>query len=88
MATSIAALRRVISVGTQKDRLSRSTTRKEVDGLIAAKELEYKDLPADVVAVEVPDGEVLAVKQNQIKKRPTEIRPPVLEPEFPHHVSV
>jgi hypothetical protein len=43
-------------------------------GKVAAKVLEYLD--ADQVAVEVPDGEVLAVPTDLVAERPTDIKPP------------
>ena len=49
----------------------------EVDGLVAAKwryEIDEKE-----VAVEVPDGNIIAVKREMVKDRPTEIHPPPYE---------
>src|SRR5262249_42958435 len=46
----------------------------EVPGLVAAKLVD--ELDGRQVAVEVPDGTVLAVKEEQVKDRPTPILPP------------
>lgn len=46
------------------------------EGMVAAKEIAYEDLPAGIVAVEVPDGEVLAVEKEAVLPRPTKIFPP------------
>ena len=43
-------------------------------GMVAAKFVE--DLEGDQVAVQVPDGEVVAVVKASVRSRPTEIRPP------------
>ena len=48
----------------------------EVDGKVAAKVVE--ELEAGQVAVEVPDGEVIAVPKGHVLRRPTEIRPPTI----------
>ncbi|HJT77095.1 MAG TPA: hypothetical protein VJ739_07805 [Gemmataceae bacterium] len=45
----------------------------EADGMIAARVVREC---AEYVAVEVPDGEVIAVKPDHVKDRPTTIRPP------------
>jgi hypothetical protein len=50
-----------------------------VDGLVAGKEVAQDDLPEDVAAVEVPDGEVLAIKRVTVRQRPTKISPPGVE---------
>src|SRR5262245_56100202 len=47
----------------------------EVGGMVAAK-LVDDELGGNQVAVEVPDGEVIAVKERQVRPRPTEIKPP------------
>lgn len=47
-------------------------------GFVAAKLLDRG--PTDYAAVEVPDGEVLAVNKNLIRTRPTAIKPPELTP--------
>ena len=47
----------------------------EIDGWVAARRLN-KQLPGDQVAVEVPDGEGLAVRQSQVRDAWTEIVPP------------
>jgi hypothetical protein len=47
----------------------------ESDGLLAAR-IAYT-LGGDQVAVEVPDGEILAVRRASVTARPTEIRPHV-----------
>jgi hypothetical protein len=61
---------------------------KEEDGLVAGKGID--ELDEQQVAVEVPDGEVIAVDAKSIKPRPTEIRPPSpLAPSEPKpHVPV
>lgn len=46
----------------------------EVEGFLAARIVE--ELDCNQVAVEVPDGEVLAVRKDQIVSRPTPIHPP------------
>jgi hypothetical protein len=46
----------------------------EVPGLVAAKLVD--ELDGGQVAVEVPDGTVIAVKEEQAKDRPTPILPP------------
>jgi hypothetical protein len=56
------------------------------DGKVAAKVLYVLD--GDQVAVEVPDGEVLAVPAGQIVRRPSEIRPPVPASELQRDVPV
>src|SRR5438034_10688949 len=43
----------------------------EVEGWVAARTVDEVDLPGDQVAIEVPDGEVVAVWQHQIAARPT-----------------
>jgi hypothetical protein len=50
-------------------------TDREIDGWVAARPLR-RQLPDDQVAVEVPDGEALAVRQSQIRDAWTEILPP------------
>ena len=45
------------------------------DGFLAARMVEQLD--GEQVAVEIPDGEVIAVPRDSIRARPTEIRPPV-----------
>jgi hypothetical protein len=47
----------------------------EIDGWVAARRLRQQ-LPGDQVAVEVPDGEPLAVRQSQVQDAWTEILPP------------
>jgi len=47
---------------------------READGMVAAHLIE--DLEGGQVAVEVPDGEVIAVDQAQVTRRPTPIVPP------------
>jgi hypothetical protein len=46
----------------------------EEEGGIAAKMIERID--DNQIAVEVPDGEVIAVDKDQIRDRPTQIAPP------------
>lgn len=46
----------------------------EEEGEIAAKVVEQID--DNQIAVEVPDGEVIAVDKDQIRDRPTQITPP------------
>jgi hypothetical protein len=48
----------------------------EADGLVAAKFVE--DLGGGQTAIEVPDGEVIAVRDANIVPRPTQIKPPGL----------
>jgi hypothetical protein len=48
----------------------------QANGMVAAKLIEQ--LEGDQFAVEVPDGEVIAVNKDQIHKRPTPIVPPGL----------
>jgi hypothetical protein len=55
----------------------------EVEGAIAARIVDSID--EDQVIVEVPDGEIIAVDKNDIKKRPTNIKPPA---KSKPHVSV
>jgi hypothetical protein len=50
----------------------------EAPGLVAARVVDMLD--GDQLAVEVPDGEVIAVKKDQIEKRPTTIVPPSRAP--------
>jgi hypothetical protein len=50
-------------------------TEGEVDGWVAARPLEYP-LEGDQVAVEVPDGEALAVQKSEVRDAWTEIAPP------------
>jgi hypothetical protein len=45
-----------------------------IPGFIAARVVE--ELEGDQVAVEVPSGDVLAVRKAQIRERPTPITPP------------
>ena len=45
------------------------------DGYVAAKLLS-SNLPQDFLAVEVPDGEVVAVRRDLVVRRPTKITPP------------
>ncbi len=47
----------------------------EVEGLVAARELLGAEVPAGMIAVEVPDGEAIAVKAADVTKAPTEITP-------------
>ena len=54
-------------------------TTDDVEGLVAGKLLSYENLPAGVFAVEVPDGEVLAVKADGVQRRPTQIIPRYLQ---------
>jgi hypothetical protein len=54
----------------------------EVDGLVAARIVDSID--KDQMLVEVPDGEIIAVDQSNMKSRPTSINP--LESRL--HVSV
>ncbi len=54
----------------------------EVDGLVAARIIDSID--KDQMLVEVPDGEIIAVDQSNMKSRPTSINP--LESSL--HVSV
>lgn len=42
-------------------------------GLVAARVVE--ELADDQVAVEVPDGEVIAVRKSRVRERPTEVIP-------------
>lgn len=51
----------------------------EVDGWVAAYPLKQQ-LPGDQVAVEVPWGEALAVRQSQVREAWTDIRPPAPTP--------
>jgi hypothetical protein len=46
-----------------------------VDGFVAARIVD--ELDDDQLAVEVPDSKVLAVDKNQVRSRPTEIKPPI-----------
>jgi hypothetical protein len=46
----------------------------EPSGFVAARVVDV--LPGDQVAVEVPDGEVIAVRRDIIRERPTRIVPP------------
>ncbi len=46
----------------------------EVDGMVAGRMVD--ELPDDQVAVEIPDGEVIAVDRSEVKLRPTPILPP------------
>jgi hypothetical protein len=48
---------------------------REVRGWVAARPLRRK-LPGDQVAVEVPDGAALAVRQSQVREAWTDILPP------------
>ncbi len=48
---------------------------REIDGWVAARRLP-RQLPGDQVAVEVPDGEAVAVRQSQVQDAWTEIVPP------------
>ncbi len=57
----------------KKPLLDSEATSHEIDGYIAARIVD--DLGADQVAVEVPDGEVLAVRRDQTAARPTPILP-------------
>ncbi len=57
----------------------------DVPGKVAVKLLD--DIDAQQVAVEVPDGAVLAVPRGAVSDRPTEIRPPVPK-ESPANVPV
>ena len=50
----------------------------EAEGMVAARIVE--ELEDDQVAVEVPDGEVIAVNQDQIQPRPTPVQPPSSTP--------
>jgi hypothetical protein len=47
---------------------------KPIEGYVAGRVIE--ELDGDQVAVEVPDGEVLAVRKHQVRPRPTPIYPP------------
>jgi hypothetical protein len=47
----------------------------EIDGWVAARRLRQQ-LPGDQVAVEVPDGEAVAVRRSQVRDAWTEILPP------------
>jgi hypothetical protein len=46
----------------------------EIEGKVAAKLID--ELEESQVAVEVPDGEVIAVDASRVGQRPTDIRPP------------
>lgn len=46
----------------------------EIDGFLAARVVD--ELDGDQVAVEIPNGEVIAVDRADVRPRPTEIRPP------------
>jgi hypothetical protein len=46
----------------------------EVDGMVAARVIE--ELDGHQVAVEIPDGEIIAVDQAEVQPRPTPIAPP------------
>jgi hypothetical protein len=48
---------------------------REIDGWVAARPLR-RQLPGDQVAVEVPDGEALAVRKAQVRDAWTDILPP------------
>lgn len=50
----------------------------EVEGMVAARVIE--ELDDNQVAVEVPDGEVIAVDKDQARPRPTPVRPPSSTP--------
>ena len=54
--------------------VSESEPTTEVDGMVAARRIE--DLDEDQVAVEIPDGAVIAVDENHVQSRPTPIIPP------------
>jgi hypothetical protein len=53
----------------------------EIEGLIAARIVE--DIEGQFI-VEIPDGNIIAVKKELVEKRPTNIKPP--QPK--HYVSV
>jgi hypothetical protein len=59
-----------------------------VEGHLAARIVDR--LPGNQVAVEIPDGEVIAVRESQVVQRPTEIQPPNGVPPTEHqrHVPV
>jgi len=57
-----------------KTPLVASGTTETREGFIAGRILE--DLDAGQIAVEVPDGEVLALPKAKVEQRPTEIQPP------------
>lgn len=46
----------------------------EIDGLIAARLID--SIEDDQMIVEVPDGEIIAVDRDRVRKRPTSIKPP------------
>jgi hypothetical protein len=50
----------------------------EVDGIVAAR-VAY-EIDDDQVAVEIPDGKVIAVDRGQVRPRPTPIKPPLHRP--------
>jgi hypothetical protein len=50
----------------------------EVDGMVAAR-VAY-EIDDGQVAVEIPDGKVIAVDRGQVKSRPTPITPPSHRP--------
>jgi hypothetical protein len=54
----------------------------EASGMVDARALDWTDDGQTIV--EVPDGEVIAVAETHVKRRPTDIKPP--EPRF--HVPV
>jgi hypothetical protein len=72
----------------QGNLISEDEPTQEVDGKIAARIID--ELDAGQFAVEVPDGEVIAVTKDQILPRPTVIRPPgtFAPSEPPPHVPV
>jgi hypothetical protein len=50
----------------------------EIDGMVAARRVD--ELDDTQVAVEIPDGKVIAVDRSQIRPRPTPIKPPSVTP--------
>jgi hypothetical protein len=46
----------------------------QAPGKVAARIVDVEDLPEGQVAIEVPDGKVIAVGKHQIGPRPTEIK--------------
>jgi hypothetical protein len=50
----------------------------EVDGMVAAR-VAY-EIDDDQVAVEIPDGKVIAVDRDRVRPRPTPIKPPSHRP--------
>ena len=66
---------------SKKQLVQEHEPQEEIEGLIAARIVE--DIEGQLI-VEIPDGNIIAVREELVEKRPTNIKPP--QPN--HYVSV